>query len=78
MLSAISRRRKPTPLSAVARALPDMPSRKNGHGHPRAVAVASATAGLAVGTAAGAVLFTHHDKPAGDGGEEQTPTGAEE
>ena len=41
------------------------------------VVVASATAGLAVGTVASAVLFNHHDKPAADRGEEQAPDGAE-
>jgi hypothetical protein len=77
MLSVIPHRHKSTPLAAVARALPEMPW-KNGHGHTRAaVVVASATAGLAVGTAAGAgaVLFTLRDKPAADGGEEQAPDG---
>jgi hypothetical protein len=78
MLSVIPRRRKPTPLNAVARALPDMPPWKNGHGRQGAVAVASATAGLALGTAAGAVLFTHRDKPAAGEGEEQAPDGAQE
>ena len=77
MLSVIPHRHKSTPLAAVARALPEMPW-KNGHGHRRAaVVVASATAGLAVGTVASAVLFNHHDKPAADGGEEQAPDGAE-
>jgi hypothetical protein len=77
MRSVIPHRHKPTPLGAVAGALPDMPW-KNGHGDTRAVVVvASAVAGLAVGTAAGAALFTHRDKPAADGGEEQAPDGAE-
>jgi len=40
--------------------------------------VASATAGLAVGTVAGAVLSALRDKPAADGGEEQAPDSAEE
>jgi len=77
MPSVIPHRHKSTPLAAVARALPDMPW-KNGHTHTSAVVVASATAGLAVGTAAGAgaVLFTLRDKPAADGGEEQAPDGA--
>ena len=77
MLSVIPHRQKSTPLAAVARAVADAPW-KNGHGHTRAlVVVASATAGLAVGTVAGAVLFTHRDKPAADAGEEQAPDGAE-
>jgi hypothetical protein len=76
MLSVIPHRHKSTPL-AVARALPEMPW-KNGHGHTRAaVVVASATAGLAVGTVASAVLFTHRDKSAVDGGKEQASDGAE-
>jgi hypothetical protein len=78
MLSVIPRRRKPTPLNAVARALPDMPPWKNGHGRPGAVAVASVTAGLAIGTAAGAVLFTHRDKPMAGEGEDQAPESAQE
>jgi hypothetical protein len=78
MLSVIPRRRKPTPLNAVARALPDMPPWKNGHARSGAVAVASATAGLALGTAAGAVLFTHRDKLAADEGKEQAPDGVQE
>jgi hypothetical protein len=61
----------------VTGALPALPRRK-GNGHPRAVAVASATAGLALGTAAGAVLFTQRDEPAADGGEEQAPSATEE
>jgi hypothetical protein len=76
MVPVIPYRQKSTPFGAVARALPDMPW-KNGHGHTRAVVVASATAGLAVGTAAGAVLFALRDKSAADGGEEQAPDGAE-
>jgi hypothetical protein len=78
MLSVIPRRRKPTPLDAVVRVLPDMPPWKNGHGRSGAVAAASATAGLALGTAAGAVRFTHRDKPAADEGEEQAPDGVQE
>jgi hypothetical protein len=75
MPSVIPHRHTSAPLAAVARALPDMPW-KNGHSHTSAVVVASATAALAVGTAAGAVLFTLRDKPAADGGEEQAPDGA--
>ena len=74
MLSVIPRRRKPTPLAAVASALPHVPS-KNERDHTRAVAVAGVTAALAAGTAAGAALFTRRVKP---GGEEQAPDGAEE
>jgi hypothetical protein len=70
-LSAIPRRHKSTPLSARVGALPVIP-RTNGNDHPRAVAVASAIAGLAVGTAAGAVLFTR------DQGEDQVPAATEE
>jgi hypothetical protein len=81
MLSVIPHRQKSTPISAVSGALPDihiphMP-RKNGHGHTRAFAVASAVAGLAGGTVAGALLRTHR-KPAPDGGEAQAADGAEE
>jgi hypothetical protein len=69
MLSVIPhRRRSSTPLSAMAHALPGLPSlpglpARDGHSHMRIVAAASATAGLAVGTAAGAVIFSgrgHH------------------
>ena len=70
MLSVINRRHKSTPLSAVAGALPAIP-RTHRNDHVRAVAVASAVAGLAVGTAAGAVLFTR------DGGEEHATVAAE-
>ena len=41
------------------------------------VVVASATAGLAVGTVAGAVLSALRGKPAVDGGKEQALDGAE-
>jgi hypothetical protein len=70
MPSVISRRHKSSPLSAVAGALPAIP-RTNRNDHSRAVAVASAIAGLAVGAAAGAVLFTR------DEGEEHSPAAAE-
>jgi hypothetical protein len=70
MLSVINRRHRSTPLSTVAGALPAIP-RRNRNDHARAVAVASAIAGLAVGTAAGAVLFTR------DEGQDQVPVAAE-
>jgi hypothetical protein len=70
MLSVMNRRHRSTPLSAVAGALPASP-RANRNDHTRAVAVASAIAGLAVGTAAGAVLFTR------DEGGDHAPAAAE-
>jgi hypothetical protein len=73
--SVISHRHKSTPLSAVAGALPAIP-RRNGHGHPRAVAVASATAGVAVGAAVGFMLAERVDHTA-NGDEMQTPDAVE-
>jgi hypothetical protein len=73
--SVISRRHKSTPLSAVAGALPAIP-RRNGHGHPRAVAVASATAGVAVGAAVG-FLLAERVELAADGDEAQAPEAVE-
>jgi hypothetical protein len=76
MLSVIPhRRRSSTPLGTVAHALPRLPSR-NGHGHPRIVAAASAGAGLAVGTAAGAMIFSHR-APRTAGDQEQAPDDAQ-
>jgi Na+/glutamate symporter len=78
MLSVIPHRHTSTPLAAITAALPDAPWR-NGHGHTRTVAIASATAGLVVGAAAcaGAVVFTHRRRPAADGSEEPAPDGTE-
>jgi hypothetical protein len=66
MLPGIPHRQHASRLPMLSLTVPGMLHR-NGHDHhTRTVALASWSAGLVIGTAAGAILFGRHSEAAGD------------